>query len=119
MTDLPESGPEPEAEPERGLDAAARKDTGWGPRLKTLADALSARDKSVLIAMLEGEAAEDKLAMTSRGSANDWFRAHLSRVGLMKVRPEAVPDALREVVIAYALTPEGRKHLPSLLPGLF
>ncbi len=69
--------------------------------------------------MLQGGAAEDKVAMTSRGSPNDWFWAHLSRVGLMEVRPEAAPEALREVVIAYALTPDGRKYLPGLLPGLF
>lgn len=106
-------------EPMRGLDEAAQHDKSWGPRLKELAEKLSAGDKSVLVAMLGEGAAQDAVSMTSRGSPNDWFWAHLSKVGLMQERPDAVPEPLQAHVVAYAVTPTGKQTLPGLLRSFF
>ena len=103
----------------RGFDEAAQHDKGWGPRLKSLAANLSDGDKSVLLAMLKEGAEETASAMTTRGSANDWFWAHLSNVGWMQESIDTVPEALQANIVAYSITPDGRRLLPGLLPSFF
>ena len=104
-------------EPERGFHEPALHDKSWGPRLKELAAALSDGDRSVLLSLLQET--KDATAMTSRGSPNDWFWAHLSRIGWMAPREDAVPDPLRATIVAYHVTEEGQTHLPGLLPHFF
>ncbi|MBT8154618.1 hypothetical protein KMP13_12050 [Epibacterium ulvae] len=106
-------------EPKRGLIEAARQDKGWGGRLKELADNLSNGDKSALVAMLQSTGNEDVAAMTPKGSANDWFWAHLSNVGFMRTRDDQVQEPLKSIMVAYSLTQQGRRLLPGLLRSLF
>ncbi|WP_299967171.1 hypothetical protein [uncultured Roseobacter sp.] len=106
-------------DPVRGLLEDAKTDRSWGPRLKALAEALSDGDRSALIALLQNDAQKDAAVMTSRGSANDRFWAHLSNVGLTALQDGSVPEPLRETAVAYKLTPEGRRLLPPLVGSLF
>ena len=114
MSDVPQ-------EPERGFSAAAAQDKSWGPRLKDLAQNLSPGDKSVLMALLSAERPDrdQSIAMTSRGSPNDWFWAHLAKVGWMEEAAAEVPEPLRSMTIAYRVTPEGQRLLPGMLPHFF
>lgn len=109
----------PPDEPDRRLSESAKHDKSWGPQLKELAKALSKGDKSVLVALLQTTNDEARVALTSRGSPNDWFWAHLANVGLMEEYEEGVPEELRDITVAYTITANGYRMLPGLLPSLF
>ncbi|MEM6695388.1 MAG: hypothetical protein AAF626_12065 [Pseudomonadota bacterium] len=111
--------PDGSAAPDRAFSQATFEDRGWGPRTAQAAKLLSEGDRSVLIAALEE--APGAVVATIACSNNDLFWALLSNVGFLEPATDRLDADLRATspVVGYAVTEQGFRALPLLLPGLF